>query len=127
MDPLSSSIISGIAAGLAKVGAEAVTDGYAKLKAIIQSKFGSGHALVGAIESLESKPDSEARKEVLQEEVAAAKADQDSDILAAARALLEEIKALPGGEQHIQHAVGNYIAQADRQSTATVHVSRQDQ
>ena len=43
-----------------------------------------------------------------------------------AAALTLEIEKLPDGEQHIQHAVGRYIAQADRGSTATVSVNRED-
>ena len=53
----------------------------------------------------------------MQEEAVAAKADEDPEIVAAARKLLSHVRALPGGEQHIQnvqHAVGNYLAQAAR-------------
>ena len=35
-----------------------------------------------------------------------------------------EIQAQPGGQQHVQSAIGSYIAQADRGSTAQVHVNQ---
>jgi hypothetical protein len=124
MDPITTAIIAGLAAGAMQVGTGAVVDAYQALKAAITRKLGGDHAVAQAVEGLEAKPDSEARKAVLQEEVAAAKADQDPDLRAAAQAVLDQIKAQPGGEQHIQQAIGNYIAQADRQSSATVRVNQ---
>jgi len=76
--------------------------------------------VVKAVEGVEAKPDSAGRKETLREEVAASKADQDEEILTAARQLLDHVTALPDGGQHIQQASGKNIAQADRGSTATV-------
>jgi hypothetical protein len=52
-----------------------------------------------------------------------AKADQDPDIRQAAQALLDQMKAVPGGEQHVQNAIGTGIAQADRGSTASVTIN----
>jgi hypothetical protein len=59
--------------------------------------------------------------------VVASKADQDPELRQAAQALLEQIKKQPGGEQHIQQAIGSFIAQADRSSTATVNVNHPPQ
>jgi hypothetical protein len=42
----------------------------------------------------------------------------------AARELLEHVKAQPDGEQHIQNAIGSYIAQADRGGIAKVRVNQ---
>ena len=41
--------------------------------------------------------------------------------------MLDSLKAQPGGEQHIQNAVGNYIAQADHNSTATVNIDASEE
>ncbi len=58
------------------------------------------------MKDLEANPKSEARKAVIKEEVAAAKADQDKDLSQAAQTLLKRVKALPGGKQIIQTAMG---------------------
>jgi hypothetical protein len=48
-----------------------------------------------------------ARKEVIKEEVAAVKADQDQELLKIAQSLLTDIKALPGVTHIIQAAMGD--------------------
>ncbi len=82
--------------------------------------------LAGAVEGLEKHPGSQGRKQTLDEEIAAAKAHEDPELVDLAQALLEQIKSQPGGAQHIQNAVGNTIAQADRGATATVTVTHKD-
>jgi hypothetical protein len=79
---------------------------------------------VKAIDDLEARPDSEGRRQTLEEEVGEVQADDDPQIRQAAEELLARIKAQPGGERHIQQATGKYIAQADRHSTAQVNVDR---
>ena len=128
MDPITTAIVAaltaGVAGGVTEVGKKAIVGAYDALKAALKKKFGTESELVKAVQSLETKPDSAGRKTMVQEEVAATKADQNPEILAAAQALLEKIKAQPGGEQHVQTAIGSYIAQADRGSTATVNVNQ---
>ena len=80
--------------------------------------------MVKSVENLEAKPDSKGRKEMLREEMVDSKAEQDPELRQAAQDLLEQIKKQPGGEQHIQQAIGSFIAQADRSSTATVNVNQ---
>jgi hypothetical protein len=127
MDPITTAIVAALAAGAAsgatEIGKQALVDAYGALKAALKKKFGPDSDLADAMHKLEQKPDSAGRKALLQEEVAASQADQDADLLAAAQALLEQIKTRPGGEQHIQQATGSYIAQADRGGTATVTVT----
>lgn len=127
MDPITTAIVAAIAAGAAsgatEVGKKTIVDAYGALKAFLTKKFGADGDLVDAIDKLEKKPGSAGRKEMLKEEVAAAEADQDPEVLAAAQALLDKIMAQPGGEQHVQTAIGSYIAQADRGGTATVKVN----
>lgn len=128
MDPFSAAIIAALTAGalsgLTDTGRKLIADAYAGLKSLLLKKFGSQSALVQSVTNLEARPESPNRQGVLQEEVQAAKANQDPDLLQAAQKLLEQIKAQPGGEQHIQNAIGSYIAQADHGSTATVNVNR---
>jgi hypothetical protein len=125
MDPVTLAIIAAISAG-ATAGTsdatkKAVVDGYEGIKALIKKKFG-GSAAVEAIEKLEAKPDSAGRRETLGEEMKAINAAREPDVLSAAQSLLGLIKALPQGEQHIQVAQGTGVAQADRQSIATVNL-----
>ena len=128
MDPVTMAIVAALAAGVAggatEVGKKVVVDSYDALKAALKQKFGVSSDLAEAVEKLEKKPDSAGWKETLQEQVKATKADQDPDVLKAAQALLDQIKAQPSGEQHIQTAIGSYIAQADRGGTATVSVNQ---
>ncbi len=127
MDPITTAILAAIAAGAvagaAKVGEQAIVDAYTGLKELLKRKFGAKSEVVKAVKALETKPDSAARKDVVKEEVAAAKADQDPELLQAAQALLDKIGARPGGVQIIQQATGSYIAQASGGSTAGVNVN----
>jgi hypothetical protein len=124
MDLIATSIISAVTVGLGKIGGSVIEDSYKGLKAILIRKFGGDSDLVMAVQHVEQKPESPARKELLMEEIAAAKAEQDDEIVKAAQVLLEHIKTWPGAEEHVQQAIGNYIAQADRGGSATVNVDR---
>ena len=129
MEPISTALVAAIAAGVTggatAVGKKALVDTYDALKGLIKKKIGGNSELVEAVEKLESKPDSAGRQQTVLEEVEASGANQDPDLLAAAEALLEQLKAQPEGERHIQVAQGNFIAQADRGSTASVNVTGQ--
>jgi hypothetical protein len=94
-----------LAAILATLGEPMVKDGYEALKAVIRRKFGKDSDLSDAVDKLEKNPTSPGRKETLKEELATAKADQDAELIQAAQALLEKVKALPGGQQIIQQTV----------------------
>src|SRR5215469_11569836 len=127
MDPITAAIIAALTAGalsgLTDTSRKLIADAYTGLKSLLLKKFGGQSPVVQSVTNLEARPESPNRQGVVQEEVQAAKADQDPDLLQAAQSLLEEIKAQPGGEQHIQNAIGSYIAQADHGSTATVNVN----
>ena len=111
MDPITTAILAavtaGAVAGATKVGEQAIVDAYGKLKELLGKKFGAKSKVVKAVKELEANPKSAARKEVVKEEVAAAKADQDKELLQAAQALIKSVKALPGGIQIIQTAIGD--------------------
>lgn len=124
MEPITTSIVAaltaGAATGLTDATKKAIADGYSGLKALIGKKVGGHREVTEAIQKLEAKPDSAGRQQTLAEELQEAKIATDPELLSTAQSLLELIKALPQGEQHIQHAVGTGIAQADRGSTASV-------
>jgi hypothetical protein len=130
VDPITfTAIVAALSAGVATgagkaVGENSLVDAYQGLKTILKRKFGDDSEVVEAVDKLEQKPDSEARKALLKEEVEAAGADNDLEVREAAQELRELIEAQPGGEQHVQHAVGSNIAQADRGGHANVNVNR---
>jgi len=127
MDPVTTAILAALAAGAnnaaGDVAKKAIVDGYDGLKTLLKRKFGYDSSITKAVEDLESKPDSAARKGVLAEEMTEAKAATDPEMLAAAQALLDQIKAGPNGEQHIQQVQGDFNAVADGGSTASVNIS----
>jgi len=128
MDPITTAIVAalsaGVISGFTDAGKKVIADAYDGLKALLTKKFGSQSEVVKSVENLEAKPESPSRQGMLKEEVQAVQADQDPDLLQAAQTLLEQIKVQPGGEQHIQNAIGSYNAQASDHSIATVNVNR---
>jgi hypothetical protein len=109
-------ITSALIGALGKVGGQAVQDGYAGLKDLLLRKFGEKSDLADAVTKLEQKPESEARKGMVAEEVEASEADKDQEILAVAKQLLEQLNGgqsqgnvfihQGSGEQNIAQGVG---------------------
>ena len=130
MDPVSTAIITGAATGLAGsvtelVGKQALVDAYEGLKSLLKQKLGADSDVIVAVERLEKNPEATSRKAGVEEDVKAAKADEDPEILAAAEALLEKLQAESGGvEQVKQIATGSYIAQASHGGQASVTVNQ---
>lgn len=92
MDPLTlivTAVATGAAVGLKPVAAQAVKDAYAGLKQLIIDRYGARGDVAKAVENVEGKPKSEGRKTMLQEELDAAGAAEDEELLQAARKLLE--------------------------------------
>ena len=112
MDPISTAVIAGLAAGATKAATGAVVDAYGALKSMLAKRLGSNSEVLKKVVDLEGKPDSPARQASLQEEVADAKADKDEELLTAARKLLDEIKAQPGGSQLVMNVSGSGAAAA---------------
>ena len=114
MEPISTAIIAALFAGAAddiiEAGKQAIVDAYNGLQELLRKTFGDDSRVVKAVAELEEDPDSPVNQLVLRERVAAVKAYQHPKLVAAAQALLDQIKAQPGGEQHIQAAIGIYIA-----------------
>ena len=101
MDPITLAIYT----GLANLGTTVINDAYQALKAALQQKYGVDSDLVDAIEKLEKKPDSEARKGVVEEEIASAEANKDVELVKIAEALIEVVKSQPGGENKVQQVI----------------------
>ncbi len=122
MDPITFTAIVAalgiIAEGAGRaVGQNLATDAYEKLKTtLLKRKFGDHSEVVKAVDTVEEDPKSDWRQGMLKEKLERAGADQDPEVRKAAQDLLDQLKAQPDGEQHVQYARGNYIAQADRGS-----------
>jgi len=90
MDPLTSvvtALAAGAAAALQSTVEQGVKDGYAALKGLIQRKY----ARVD-VDQLEANPRSKSRRGVVEEDLKAAGADQDAELLQQAQALLEALQ-----------------------------------
>jgi hypothetical protein len=106
MDPITTAIV----AALANLSQDACKDGYVALKDALKKKFGDKSDLVDAVDKLEKKPDSEARKATVQEEVEIAKVNDDPDILNLVQDLLDKIKQQPGGREIINQTQTNTVS-----------------
>lgn len=102
-------IIAAIAGALGNLGSAAVLGAYQGVKALVQRKFGTDNKMTKAIEELEQEPDSPGRKMLLQEAAAKAGADKDEEIIKAAQALLDAVKAQPGGEKAVQQIIKQIV------------------
>jgi uncharacterized iron-regulated protein len=126
MDPdtLTTALLAALAAGAdsaaGDVAKKAVVDGYDGLKALLKRKFGNDNSVSKAVDALESDPDSQGLKMVVGEKIKASKATDDPDVLAAAQALLDQIKTQPGGADIIITVQGNYNAVVHGSGRATV-------
>ncbi len=90
MDPITilvTALVLGAAAGLKPTAEQLVKDSYAGIKRVIQDKYGQVN-----LDLLEGDPTSEARRDVVKEDLAKAKVDQDEEVLRQAKALLETIE-----------------------------------
>lgn len=106
METLTTAII----AALGNLGVKAVGDAYEGVKALLLRKFGAESDLADAVKKLEKQPDSKGRQDTLKEDAAAAGADKDAEIIKAAQALLDAVKAQPGGEEAVRSIVNQQVS-----------------
>jgi hypothetical protein len=101
MEPITTALV----AALGKLAEPAVKDAYEGLKRLLAKKLGARHPAVDAVDQLEKKPDSNGRRETLGEELASSTAPADQEILAAAQALLDQVKQHGGTAATVQQRV----------------------
>lgn len=118
---------AGVATGAGTVVENALVDAYNGLKTTLKRRFGDDSEVVKAVDTVEEDPKSDWRQGMLKEKLERAGADQDPEVRKAAEELRDQVERQPGGERHIMYARGNYIAQADRGSTAEVKVNRPEE
>ncbi|MGW1887392.1 hypothetical protein [Streptomyces sp. NPDC001970] len=91
MDPVTvivSAIALGAVAGVQESAAGAVRDAYQGLKRLISERYGSAVDVI----PVERRPESEAKRASLEEDLTAAGAAEDAELLDAARHLIEQVK-----------------------------------
>lgn len=96
MEPLTlivSTLAAGAAAASKDIIAQAVKDAYNTLKCLILHRVASKTEVRDALEHLEKKPASEARRNVLKEELETAGFSEDESVMKQAQALLDLLKA----------------------------------
>ncbi len=102
MDSITTAIVAALEAGglgyAVETGQQATIEDYEALKAALSQKFGVDSDLIDAVEKFEKKPESFGRKEVLKEEIAAVRAEQDPALLMAAQTLLNKLDGKPERE-----------------------------
>ena len=86
--PIVLALAAGAAAGFKSTASQAVTDAYNGLKALIQHKYSGVD-----VTPLEKKPDSDAKRTSLAEDLTEAGAGQDQELLTHAQALLTAVQA----------------------------------
>lgn len=118
MDPITTAIVAAIAA----ISSSAIKDSYSVLKALLKKKFGEKSDLVEAVNKLEGKPQSEARKAAVREEVEVVKANHDTEIVQLAQNLLEKLKEHPEGQQVITQTI-SHAKYAATSGTGTASIS----
>lgn len=115
-------ITPAIVGALASISKDAIKDSYDALKALLKKKFGEKSDLAEAVTKLEEKPNSEGRKATVQEEVEAAKANDDSELCQLAQNLLDKLKEQPGGQQVINQSISN-VKYAATSGTGNANIS----
>jgi hypothetical protein len=122
MDPITlivTAVAAGAGAALKGVGGETVKDAYNGLKALIVRKFGAKAEVNTAIASIEQKPDSDNRKGVLREELEAADADRDEELLKQAQAFLALLQK-SGAQSGVSYTATNTGSGAIAQGQGSV-------
>lgn len=90
MDPITiivAALAAGAAAGLKPTTEQAIKDAYAGIKVLIQRNYGAI-----SLDALEQKPDSEAKRASVKEDLTGLGADSDKELLDQAKSLLDIVK-----------------------------------
>lgn len=123
---VTNAIVAALSAGAITASADTakspVAEAYQGLKLLIRKRFGEDSEAAQALDKLEVKPNSDARKKLLTEELKTVRAVFDAELTSVVKSLLVLIKALPKGQKHIPFAEDTGIAPADRGGIATVRM-----
>lgn len=114
MDSISSSIIAALTTGAQGEAPPEVSESYQQLRAVIRRRYGPDNEIYRAIENLEIRPLSAARRQTLAEEVEINQVNGNPDIVRHTQALLD--------------ALGDLVRPASyrQRAAAIAHVQEQD-
>jgi hypothetical protein len=93
MDPVTTAIVAAVSGSLDTVAKEAVKDAYQGLKQAIKKRLG----ITGAINDLETAPDSKRQQQRLASEMAARQSNKDTQIATLAQQLIDALEATASG------------------------------
>lgn len=117
MDPITTAIVR----ALADLSVNAVKDAYTGLKSLLVRRFGPQSKVVVAVDGLEDQPASDGRQLVLAEEIAAARAPEDADLVRMAEVLLAAIETNGGPAASVQQFVQGDRNAVSGTGNVTVH------
>lgn len=124
---ITTALALGAGAGAKAAVEQAVKDTYAALKSLVLGKFGSKGDTAKALESVEAKPDSEARKAVLKEALDEAGAARDQEVADKAAELLMLVEGrspgATGGLVGQINAAGGTVVVAHHISGTNIKIS----
>lgn len=115
---------AGATDGAKEVVKQGIADAYGKLKTVVFEDSAEPSELSTALTQLEAKPASVARQNVVKEELETSGVAQNTEVIAKANELLALVSSLQGESSGGQVAHGTGIAQADRNSSATVTMTQ---
>jgi hypothetical protein len=92
MDPITTAIVATLPVLASELLKSSVKDAYEALKSVIRRKWGTASPIAKSLDDLEANPKSKGQATVLAENVAAARATSDTEVLEALAKLLDELK-----------------------------------
>ena len=110
MEPITAAIVAALASGVGSVTNTAIKDAYSALKIKLTDILSSDSDAVDALQSLEKKPDSAGRQNVLNEELLQANVEQSAEIKQLLKHLLEILSQTESGKE----ALSKYNISADK-------------
>ena len=110
MEPITAAIVAALASGIGSATNTAISDAYSALKTKLTDILSSDSDAVDALQSLEKKPDSSGRQNVLNEELLQANVEQSAEIKQLLKHLLENLSQTESGKE----ALSKYNISADK-------------
>jgi hypothetical protein len=101
MDPISTAVLSAIAAGATQVAGTALNDAYKGLKGILRRRYGTSSRLYQTLRDVERNPDNDLSRAALVRLIQASPATRDRRILAATDEVIRVIQQSPDGDEII--------------------------